>query len=74
MEFTIKEVAVSGVPLFWTKCFPKYVFLEMFELFNLITVQIWTAKCDFNKDYCNMFDDSNFDIDNYYFLHYVKLL
>ena len=37
----------------------------MFELFNIITVQIWTAKCDFNKDYCNESDDSNFNIDNY---------
>ena len=46
----------------------------MFEFFNIITVQIWTAKCDFNKDYCNKFDDSNFDIDNYCFLLHVKLL
>ena len=40
----------------------------MFEFFNIITVQIWTAKCDFNKVYCNKFDDSNFDIDNYILL------
>ena len=39
----------------------------MFEFFDIITVQIWTAKCDFNKGYCNKFDDSNFDIDKYCF-------
>ena len=36
----------------------------MFEFFNIITVQIWSAKCDFNKGYFNKFDDSNFDIDS----------
>ena len=45
------------------KCFAKYIFLEIFELVNIVTVQIWTAKCDFNKDYYNKFDDWNFDID-----------
>ena len=40
----------------------------------MITVKIWTAKCDFSKDYCNKFDDSNFDNDNYCFLLHVKLL
>ena len=54
--------------------FAKYIFLEMFELFNIITVQILTTRCDFNKDYCNKFDDSNFDIHNYCFLLHEKLL
>ena len=54
--------------------FAKCIFLEMFELFNIILVQIFTARCDFNKDYCNKFDDSNFDINNYCFLLHVKLL
>ena len=70
MEFTVKEVTVFRVATFLT----KYIFLEICELFNIITVQIWTAKCDFNKDYRNKFDDWNFDIDNYCFLLYVKLL
>ena len=39
-----------------------------------MTVQIWTVKCDFNKDYCNKFDELNFDIDNYCFLLHVELL
>ena len=39
-----------------------------------MTVKTWTAKCDFNKDYCNKFDYSNFDVDNYCFLLHVKLL
>ena len=55
------------------ECFAKSIFLEIFELFN-ITVQIWGAKYDFNKDYCNKFDDWNFDIDNYCFLLHLKLL
>ena len=34
-----------------------------------MTVQIWTAKYDFNKDYCNKSDDSNFDIwTTFYFM------
>ena len=53
MEFTVKEVTVFRVATFLT----KYIFLEICELFNIITVQIWTAKCDFNKDYRNKFDD-----------------
>ena len=49
-------------------------FLEIFELFSIITVQIRTGKCDFNKDYCNKCDDWDFDIDNYSFLLQVELL
>ena len=55
----------TELPLFWTKCFAKYIFLEIFELF---------AKYNFNKDYCNKFNDWNFDIDNHYFLLHVKLV
>ena len=63
MKFTVKEVGVFKAATFWTKCFAKYIFLEIFELFNIVTVQIWTTKCDFNKDFCNKFDHWNFDKD-----------
>ena len=67
MEFTVKEVAVFRVATFWSEVICQMYFLR-------ITVQIYTTRCDFNKDYCNKFDDSNFDIDSYYFLLHVKLL
>ena len=41
MEFTVKEVTVSGVATFFNKVHRQiYIFLEIFELFNIITVQI----------------------------------
>ena len=74
MECTVKKVTVFRDATFLTNCFVKYIFLEIYELFNIMTVKTWTAKCDFNKDYCNKFDYSNFDVDNYCFLLHVKLL
>ena len=70
MEAKILKVLLKQMIL----CFAKNIFLETYELFNIMSVQIWTAECDFNKDYCNKFDDPNLDIDNYYFLLHVKLL
>ena len=31
---------------FWTKCSANYDFLEIYEIFNMTTVQICAAKCD----------------------------
>ena len=59
MEFTVKEVTVLELPIFWMKCFTKYIFLELFELFNIVTVQIWTSKRDFNKGYIMMIEISS---------------
>ena len=45
-EFTVKEVKVFIVLTFWTKRFAKYVFLEIYKIFNIsnsinVDCQIW---------------------------------
>ena len=53
-EITVKEVAVFRVVLF--------------QRSTQLTVQIWTAKCDFIKEY------SNFDNDNYSFFSSCEIV
>ena len=40
-EFTVKEV---------TKHYAKYITQEFTKYSTLLAVQIWTAKCDLNKE------------------------
>ena len=51
-EFTVKEVTVFRVVTFLNDVTPKYNFLGICEIFNITNsaVQIWTAKCDLNKE------------------------
>ena len=56
MAFTVKKVIAFRVSTFLNKVLrQKYFLRNIYEIFNIIKVQIWTAKCDFNKDYCNKF-------------------
>ena len=52
-EFTVKEVTVFRIATFWMKHSAKRIILEIYEICNYIklTVQIWTAKCDFTKEW-----------------------
>ena len=56
MAFTVKKVIAFRVSTFLNKVLRQTYFLRnIYEIFNIIKVQIWNAKCDFNKDYCNKF-------------------
>ena len=48
VEFTVKEVTVFRVTTFLNEAFRQIYFLR--NLRNIQTIQIWTAKCDFNKE------------------------
>ena len=50
-KFTVKEVTVFRVTTFWAKHSTKYNFFRIYEILNITIVQIWTAKCDFDKEW-----------------------
>ena len=52
-EVTVKEVTVFRVTTFFNEALLQIYFLgicEIFTITNQLTVKIWTAKCDFNKE------------------------
>ena len=44
------KVTLFSVAIFLNKAIRHYNFLKTYKIFK-ITVQMWTVKCDFNKEY-----------------------
>ena len=74
MEFTVKEVTVFRVATFLNEGLCQIYFLRNIQIILHNDSADLDCQCDFNKDYCNKFDELNFDIDNYCFLLHVELL
>ena len=49
-EFTVKEVTVFRVATFLNEVLAKYNSWEFTKYSTKLTMRIWTAKCDFEKE------------------------